>query len=119
MRAAEICLEAGLVNSAASRAYYAMFQAAQVALARVGFSRETWSHAALQATFARELINRRKLLPGTFKSDLSSGLVVRQSADYGPVGVGSKTAERLVRRATLFVGGVQRMVTYEAGSETS
>ena len=32
LKAAELCLQAGLVNSAASRAYYAMFQAAQAAL---------------------------------------------------------------------------------------
>jgi len=32
LQAAELCLQTGLVNSAVSRAYYAMFQAAQVAL---------------------------------------------------------------------------------------
>ena len=32
LQAAELCHKAGLYNSSVSRAYYAMFQAAQVAL---------------------------------------------------------------------------------------
>jgi uncharacterized protein (UPF0332 family) len=41
----------GLVNSAASRAYYAMFQAAQVALETKGLVRSEWSHKALHSYF--------------------------------------------------------------------
>jgi len=36
LKAAELCPQEGLVNSAASRAYYAMFQAAQLALEAAG-----------------------------------------------------------------------------------
>jgi uncharacterized protein (UPF0332 family) len=36
LKAAELCLRESLVNSAVSRAYYAMFQAAQVALEAAG-----------------------------------------------------------------------------------
>jgi uncharacterized protein (UPF0332 family) len=36
LKAADLCLREGLVNSSASRAYYAMFQAAQVALEAEG-----------------------------------------------------------------------------------
>ena len=43
LQAAELCLRAGLVNSAASRAYYAMFQAAQAALEAGGLVRSQWS----------------------------------------------------------------------------
>jgi uncharacterized protein (UPF0332 family) len=59
--AAELCLSAGLVNSAASRAYYAMFHAAQIALEAGGLVRSAWSHKALHASFNQELIQRRKL----------------------------------------------------------
>jgi hypothetical protein len=55
LQAAELCLEAQLVNSAVSRAYYAMFQAAQVALEAAGVARAQWSHPALQAAFTTEL----------------------------------------------------------------
>ena len=44
LQAAENCLALGLMNSCASRCYYAMFQAAVVALATAGFHRDTWSH---------------------------------------------------------------------------
>ena len=41
LQAAQLCLQTGLVNSAVSRAYYAMFQAAQVALEQAGFRRSS------------------------------------------------------------------------------
>ncbi len=107
VKAAELCAEAGLVNSAASRAYYAMFQAAQVALVDAGVTRVGWSHPGLQAAFTTELIHRRKLFPLTFRDYLSSALAVRQAADYGRSGVSLKIAQRQVRRAGMFVATVE------------
>lgn len=106
LRASELCLQTGCVNSAVSRAYYAMFQAAQVALEREGITRPTWSHPSLQATFTTELIQRRKRYPATFRDYLSAALVVRQAADYGRAGVSQKFAQRPVHRATRFVTAV-------------
>ncbi|MGE0827032.1 MAG: HEPN domain-containing protein [Candidatus Binatia bacterium] len=60
LKAAQLCLQEELVNSATSRAYYAIFQAAQVAIAVAGSPRDEWSHSGLQAAFVRELIHRRK-----------------------------------------------------------
>ena len=107
LQAAELCLEAQLVNSAVSRAYYAMFQAAQVALEAAGVARAQWSHPALQAAFTTELIHRRKAFPAVFRDHLSVGLGVRQAADYGRAGVSRRVAQRMVRRATAFVSTVQ------------
>jgi uncharacterized protein (UPF0332 family) len=107
LRAAELCLEAELVNSAASRAYYAMFQAAQVALEAAGAARDQWSHAAIQAAFTSELIRRSKVYPASLSDHLSVGLRVRRIADYGGAGVSWKVADRLVRRATAFLSIVQ------------
>ena len=101
-----LCLEADLVNSAASRAYYAMFQAAQSALEAAGVTRAGQSHAGLQAVFTAELIHRRKVYPAVFRDYLSSGLEVRQVADYGRSGVSARVAQRLVRRAGSFVSRV-------------
>ena len=100
-------MEAGLVNSSASRAYSAMFQAAQVALEAAGVTRAAWSHPGLQATFTTELIHRRRTYPGVFRDDLSSALAVRQAADYGRAGVSQKIAERMVRRANAFVSAIK------------
>ena len=59
LRAAELCYTAKLYNATANRAYYAMFQAALVALKRAGITPkgEQWSHEGLQAAFAKELIH--------------------------------------------------------------
>ena len=75
LQAAELCLQAGWVNSAVSRAYYAMFQAAQVALEMAGFTRMVWSHPGLQATFTTELIHRRKIYPAPFAITSLLGLL--------------------------------------------
>ena len=110
LRAAELCLQAGYVNSATSRAYYAMFQAAQVALEAAGFTRATWGHAVLQATFTSELIARRKVYPSGLRDYLSTGLLTRQEADYGTSGVSQKVARRMLRRATTFVTAVEEVL---------
>lgn len=95
------------MNSAASRAYYAMFQSAQVALEAAGFARATWGHAALQATFTAELISRRKMYASALRDYLSTGLRVRHVADYGAPGISQKVARRMLRRATTFVAAVE------------
>ncbi len=97
LKAAQLCLDAGFENSASSRAYYAMFQCAQVALTRAGVSRTTWSHPALQAAFATELVHRRKAYPLVFRDYLSAGRA----------GVSHKVAGRQVRRATSFFRAVE------------
>jgi uncharacterized protein (UPF0332 family) len=108
LQAAEVCARWGFINSAASRAYYAMFQAAQVALESAGFTGEEWSHAGLQATFTAQLIHRRKTYPAVFRDYLSAGLQTRQEADYGGSGVSQKVTDRLVRRASTLVSSVEK-----------
>jgi uncharacterized protein (UPF0332 family) len=103
LKAAELCYTTGLYNSAASRAYYAMFQAAQVALERAGFKRPEWSHTALRAAFANELTRRRKLYSPFLARYLTLGLELRLVADYEEGEVSGKRAERGVRWAKEFV----------------
>ena len=73
LNAAELCYAQGFYNSSTNRAYYAMFQAAQVALETAGFMRPEWSHAGLHATFANELTRRRKQFAPVLARDLCSG----------------------------------------------
>ena len=110
LKAAELCLQEGLVNSAASRAYYAMFQAAQLALEAEGLVRSEWSHKALHSSFNQELIHRRKLYPRVLRDYLTSALAVRQAADYGETGVSAKIAQRQARRAANFVQTVEEVI---------
>ena len=107
LQATNLCLQAGYVSSAASRAYYAMFQAAQAALEAAGFTRAFWGHAVLQATFTAELIARRKIYPSGLRDHLSTALRVRQRADYGASGISQKVAQRMLRKATTFVAAVE------------
>jgi uncharacterized protein (UPF0332 family) len=110
LQAAELCLRADLVNSAASRAYYAMFQAAQIALEAGGLVRSEWSHKALHASFNQELIQRRKLYPRVLRNYLMAALTVRQAADYGEAGVSMKIAQRQVNRAAIFLKTVEEVI---------
>jgi uncharacterized protein (UPF0332 family) len=108
LRAATLCEREGFINSAASRAYYAMFQAAQVALETAGFTGREWSHAGLQATFSAELIHRRKVYRSVFRDYLTAGLRARNAADYGDVGVSRKMTRRLLHRAEALVSVVEK-----------
>src|SRR5713101_8760803 len=103
LEAAKACLERSLSHSAASRAYYAIFWAAQAALARVGIRRAEWSHPALQASFVNELIRRRKRYPALLGPYLNRTLQLRLDADYRLNGVSQKQSTQAVRWAREFV----------------
>ncbi|MBI2089445.1 MAG: HEPN domain-containing protein [Deltaproteobacteria bacterium] len=113
LKASVLCLREGLVNSAASRAYYAMFQAAQIALEAEGLMRSQWSHKGLHSSFNPELIHQRKLYPRIFRDYLTSALTVRQAADCGEDGVSAKITARQVRRAEGFVNLVTEVIKRE------
>jgi uncharacterized protein len=103
LEAAQACLERNLSHSATSRAYYAMFWAAQAALARVGIRHAEWSHPALQASFVNELIRRRKRYPALLGPYFNRALQLRLDADYRLKGVSQKQATQAVRWAQEFV----------------
>ena len=97
-------------NSCANRCYYACFQAAIVALMRDGITTPRadgkWSHAFVQAEFAR-LLARRKQYPEHLKSVLGRLLPLRERADYQPGHVSQKQVARAVRTAREFVEAIQ------------
>jgi len=106
-----------LVNSAASRAYYAMFQAAQIALEAGGLVRSEWSHNALHASCNQGLIQRRKLYPRVLRDYLTAALTVRQAADCGESGVSAEVAQRQVNRATVFLYTVEEVIGRRASTQ--
>jgi len=97
LEAAQACLKLQLYHSATSRGYYAMFWAAQVALARAGVRRSEWSHPALQASFVRELIRMRKRYPALLGQHLNRALQLRLDADCRHRGVSQRQATQAVR----------------------
>jgi uncharacterized protein (UPF0332 family) len=112
LEAAQACLERQLYHSATSRAYYAMFWAAQVALAHAGIRRSEWSHPALQASFVRELIRMRKRYSALLGQHLNRALQLRLDADYRPRGVSQRQAIQAVRWAQEFIAAVTEEVSY-------
>lgn len=103
----------GCYNNCANRCYYACFQAAIVALiqAHIRPPGQFWSHAFVQARFARDLINQRKVFPSEMRGTLGRLLVLRQEADYSTAVITETQALRAIRRGRAlvevvrFVGG--------------
>jgi uncharacterized protein (UPF0332 family) len=114
--AARVCLERQLYHSATSRAYYAMFWAAQVALTHAGIRRLEWSHAALQASFVRELIRTRKRYPALLGQYFNRALQLRLDADYRLKGVSQRQATQTVRWAQEFVAAVTEETSHGTDS---
>ncbi len=112
LQAAELCYTHKLYNSTANRAYYAMFQAAVVAL-EVGGAKAVgarWSHARVQSSFASELIRKRKVYPRSLARLLTDGLQVRNEADYTTINISKRRANRALRWAHDFVQQVEKVI---------
>jgi uncharacterized protein (UPF0332 family) len=110
LRAAELCLAQGLLDSAVNWAYFAMFQAAVAALEHRGIRRREWTHKGVHSDFVQLFVRRRKLVPASFAGALPSVMQLRHIADYQQPGVSQPQAERAVRRAREFATLLQREV---------
>jgi uncharacterized protein (UPF0332 family) len=108
---AESELLQGRFDNCANRSYYACFQAAIAALIQAGFGPSAkdgeWSHAAVQAQFVGELINRRKRFPASLRSTLGHNMDLGHDADYDSVYVSEIQARRSVHRSRDFVAAVR------------
>jgi uncharacterized protein (UPF0332 family) len=111
LQAAEHCYGQGLYNSAVSRAYYSMYQAAQAALEGAGLLRAEWTHGGLQATFANELTRRRKLYSPFLARDLNVVQDLRHTADYRDSSVSKRQATRALAKAHDFVSQIKQRIS--------
>jgi uncharacterized protein (UPF0332 family) len=102
LKAAQLCLAQGLLDSAVSRAYFALFQMAICALERHGISRREWTHRGVHSDFVHIFVRRRKLVPVRFAGALPSVMQLRHIGDYQQPGVSQRQAERAVRLAGEF-----------------
>ena len=112
LEAAELCYSHGLYNSSASRPYYAMLQAAQVALEAARFIRPEWSHAGLHATFANEPTRRRKQFAPVLARALAIVQELRHTADYRNHDLSARQATRALSKAREFVHTVKGSVSH-------
>jgi uncharacterized protein (UPF0332 family) len=108
LRAAELLLEAGLYDAAASRAYFAVYHAARVALRHEGFL-DPEGHEPLQAQFNGRLTEHQKVYPGQ-RGVMNKLFGFRVKADYKASSVSRKEAERRTRDARSFVLAVQTRI---------
>lgn len=106
LKAAEVLFEHQLYNAAVNRSYYAAFQAAIAALADQGIATERRGHAAIQANFATELIQRRKRYAGHFRAYLMDLQSVRDDADYKLTSISGRVARRQLTKAKEFVEAI-------------
>lgn len=110
IRAAQLLFDNELYDESANRAYYAAFQAALAMLSTVGISIERISHEATQSVFNRELIHRRKVFPGKFKSYLLDLLAVRGDADYKAKFISKRIAKLQLRMAKEFLERIEQEI---------
>lgn len=103
---ARVLCERGSHDAAASRAYYAMFHAAEAMLADIGQSYS--SHGAVQGAFGREFCKT-----GHIRKDFHRWLLdaqdLRNLGDYGAMQhVAKEDAEQACERCDIFVREAQR-----------
>jgi uncharacterized protein (UPF0332 family) len=102
----------GRYNNCANRCYYACFQAAIHALEQAGIQPTStparWGHDFVQAQFAGQLVNRRKLYPRELHEALVRNYGLRQVADYQRDLLSETQARRALRRTREFLATIQR-----------
>ena len=116
LQAAQLCHDHGLHNACASRAYYGMFQAAAAILIARGFafdSKKHLDHAQVQSLFANELINRRKIFQGRFKSYLYDAEFLRGVADYKTISISHTQAKRQMHKAKEFIDAIKKELHHD------
>ncbi|OGQ80271.1 MAG: hypothetical protein A3F90_10520 [Deltaproteobacteria bacterium RIFCSPLOWO2_12_FULL_60_19] len=102
LKAAQRCLEEQLFDSAVSRAYFAMFQAAICALETRGIKRSEWTHKGVHSDFVQHFVRGRKVIAASFASALPTTMEIRHIADYRQPGPSQRQAERAVKLAREF-----------------
>ncbi len=108
LASARLLLDAGDVDGACNRAYYAMFSAAQAALAHVGAATDSIkTHSGLISAFSLHLVRT-----GQFSAELGRALnrveEIRLVADYTGGGVPAEMALRAVEHAAAFIEEIHR-----------
>ena len=100
LKAAQLCLEQQLSDSAVSRAYFAAFQAAICALETQGIKRDEWTHKGVHSDFVHRFVSRRKIVPASFASALPNLMRLRHIGDYRQPRVSQRAnASKLKNRA--------------------
>lgn len=111
LEAVRLLLEGGFYDIAASRAYYAMFYAAEAALLSKGIARSR--HSGVIAAF-NEYFVHTGLLPDALATALSNAFDQRNEADYGSQPFARERAEALLKDTEDFVSAVEQFLATQS-----
>ena len=113
LSAARRDLNAAAPALAASRAYYAMFHAAEAVLETAGLVFN--SHRAVIAAFGKAFAKAGKF-PVEMHRELITGFERRNEGEYGPsAAVSKEEAEKALRAAEEFVAAVEKFLKEQGG----
>lgn len=107
---AALLLDAGDLDGACNRAYYAMFDAARAALVDCGVPGEqaaAKTHSGLIAAFGLHLVKTGRL-PVELGKTLNRASEVRLAADYTGDVIEPAQAQRMVEQAASFIAAIRR-----------
>jgi len=116
---AKLLLDAGDVDGACNRAYYAMFDAARAALIWSGAPVELTvakTHSGLISAFSLQMVKSGQL-PVELGKALNRAAEIRLVADYSGEEVTTDKAQWVIEQADLFVGTVRQKLEPETGTE--
>jgi len=108
---AQLCVDHGRNDSAASRAYYAMFRAALALLEQYGDVRRAWNHGRLALALERNMVEARGLLHDGDVAELKDAYALRIIADYDDREVSAQEAQTSLRAAYRFMMKIERIIS--------
>jgi len=104
LEAARVLHEKGFHEDSLSRAYYAMFYAAEAALLTEGVTAST--HSGVHAMFGKHFI-KTGMLPEELSAHLGQVFEARQSADYAAAEKAPAETREALEKAEGFVAAVE------------
>ena len=109
LRSAAVLLEIGDYDSSVSRAYFAMFYAAQAALLMTDAS--VRSRRSVRSAFVERFVDGRGRFPRRAAEVLHHGYELQEAADYAQrSAVSEDDAEGLLGEAEAFIGSIDALV---------
>jgi len=109
----QLCVDHGRYDSAASRAYYAMFRAAIGLLEYYGDVRPGWNHGRLEQVLRRSMVSGRSLLHSGNVDELKGVYTLRITADYDDRQITAQEAQSCLAIAFRFITQIERIVSHE------
>ncbi len=110
---AQLCMDHGRYDSAASRAYYAMFRAAIGLLEHYGDVRPGWNHGRLEQVLRRRMVSGRSLLHSGDVDELKGVYTLRITADYDDRQITAQEAQFCLANALRFITQIERIISHE------